>query len=216
MRRGRPYPPGSIFGSFRCCRGPALATLGLIALSGCGGGSSHGVIRLVDRFEEDAVRNAPTKIAPSESAGSWNFSEPADSPAMLGWKSGVGVSGLRVDDGRLLGRSTTDFPIIWVDNKDGVDSPDLLHAVEVRLRVGKGSNLMATAQGPTTSISSRSSSGPNPCNSPGISQRPWRPATRCKPSRCASPARRRYRDSTSCSSARPTWRAPTSKLNPCA
>ena len=147
MRRGRPYPPGSIFGSFRCCRGPALATLGLIALSGCGGGSSHGVIRLVDRFEEDAVRNAPTKIAPSESAGSWNFSEPADSPAMLGWKSGVGVSGLRVDDGRLLGRSTTDFPIIWVDNKDGVDSPDLLHAVEVRLRVGKGSNLMATAQG---------------------------------------------------------------------
>ncbi len=149
MRRGRRYSPGSIFSSFRCCRGPALATLGLITLSGCGGGSSNGVIRLVDRFGEDAVRNVPTKIAQTESAGSWNFSELDGSPdtAMLGWKAGVGISGLRVEDGRLLGRSTTDFPIIWVDNKDGVDSPDLLHAIEVRLRVGKGANLMATPRG---------------------------------------------------------------------
>ena len=148
MRRAYAYPL-SISDSFRRGRGPALATLGLIALGACGDGSSNGVIRLVDRFEDDTVRNAPTKIAPPESIGSWNFSEPGDSPstAKLGWKAGVGVSALRVEDGRLRGRSTTNFPIIWVDNKDGVDSPDLLHAVEVRLRVDKGVNLMATPMG---------------------------------------------------------------------
>ena len=145
MSRAHPYPR-SISGFFRPARGPALATIGLIALSACGD-SSNGVIRLVDRFEDDAVRNSPTKIAQTESAGSWNFAEPGDSQAMLGWKAGVGVSRLRVEDGRLQGRSTTDFPIIWVDNKDCVDSPDLLYAIEVRLRVGKGANLMATAQG---------------------------------------------------------------------
>ncbi len=145
MSRAHPYLRSNSR-SLRRGRGSALATIGLIALSACGG-PSNGVIRLVDRFEDDAVHNSPTKIAQTESAGSWNFSEPGDSQGMIGWEAGVGIRRLRIEDGRLRGRSTTDFAIIWVDNKAGVDSADLLHAIEVRLRVNKGSNLMATPWG---------------------------------------------------------------------
>ena len=118
----------------------ALAAVFSVALlSGCGGGPSEGVIRLIDEFREDMVQGTPTKIAAAETTGSWNFGEIEEgSPAMLGWKAGVGVSGLEVSKGRLRGRSTTDFPIIYVEIEDPVDTADLLHAVEVRMRVSRG------------------------------------------------------------------------------
>ncbi len=111
-----------------------LAAVACIALlSGCGSGPSEGVIRLIDHFEQDMVRDAPTKIAPAETVSSWKFGEIEEgSPAMLGWKAGVGVSGLEVSKGRLRGHSTTDSPIIYVEIEDPVDTTDLLHAVEVR------------------------------------------------------------------------------------
>ncbi len=127
----------------------ALAAVFSVALlSGCGGGSSEGVIRLIDEFREDMVQGTPTKIAPAETTGSWNFGEIEEgAPAMLGWKAGVGVSGLEVRDGRLRGRSTTDFPIIWAELEETPDTTDLLHAVEVRMRVSRGANMMASSAG---------------------------------------------------------------------
>ena len=127
----------------------ALAAVFSVALlSGCGRGPSEGVIRLIDEFREDMVQGTPTKIAPAETTGSWNFGEIEEgAPAMLGWKAGVGVSGLEVRDGRLRGRSTTDFPIIWVELEEELDAVDLLHAVEVRMRVSRGANMMASSAG---------------------------------------------------------------------
>ena len=83
----------------------ALAAVFSVALlSGCGGGPSEGVIRLIDEFREDMVQGTPTKIAPVDTTGSWNFGEIEEgAPAMLGWKAGVGVSGFEVRDGSLRG-----------------------------------------------------------------------------------------------------------------
>jgi arylsulfatase A-like enzyme len=57
----------------------------------------------------------------------------------------VGVAGLEVSEGRLTGRTTTDFPIIHVERgssaPNDVDGADLLHAIELRLRVSAGNNL---------------------------------------------------------------------------
>ncbi len=127
----------------------ALAAVFSVALlSGCGGRSSEGVIRLINEFREDMVQGTPTKIAPAETTGSWNFGEIEEgSPALLGWKAGVGVSGLEVKDGLLRGRSTTDFPIIYVELEEGVEMADLLHAVEVRMRVSRGANMMVRSAG---------------------------------------------------------------------
>ena len=40
-----------------------------------------------------------------------------------------------------MGRATTDFPIVHVERASGLDDADVLQAVEVRLRVSKGTNL---------------------------------------------------------------------------
>ena len=79
---------------------------------------------------------------------------PAPFPATRGWEAGPGVSGLAIRDGMLVGRSTTDFPILHVERTAGLDNADQLHAVEVRLRVSKGANLLvATSPAPTVDLS---------------------------------------------------------------
>jgi arylsulfatase A-like enzyme len=126
----------------------------LALLAGCGGGSSDQPIvwRLVDNFDKKMVKNVPTQVTRPEPAGIWEFGEtpdepPKEAPATLGWKVGTAVSSLRIADGRLQGRSTTDFPIIYVERTEGLDTPDLLHAVEIRMRADKGANVSVQSQG---------------------------------------------------------------------
>jgi len=57
------------------------------------------------------------------------------------WKAGPGVTGLEVRDGRLVGRASTDIPILCVERTQGLEDPDTLHSVEIRLRASKGTNL---------------------------------------------------------------------------
>ena len=93
------------------------------------------VIRLVDVFDEatvDGISTGGTELPRTE----WRF-DGSDH----GWKAGPGVAGLAVRDGRLVGRATTDVPIVHVERTSRIDDPDTLHAVEVRLRASKGSNL---------------------------------------------------------------------------
>ena len=124
-----------------------------LLLNSCGGGSDQPIaIRLVDHFNQKMVKNVPTRVTRPEPAGLWEFGEtperpPEESPATLGWKAGAGVSSLRIEDGRLQGRTTTNFPIVYVERKEGLDTPDLLHAVEIRMRASKGANLSAESQG---------------------------------------------------------------------
>src|SRR6267142_1989722 len=59
----------------------------------------------------------------------------------LGWEALSGVSGLSVHDGRLTGKTTADFPTIHLERTSGLDSRDLLHSMEIRLRVSAGANL---------------------------------------------------------------------------
>lgn len=92
------------------------------------------------------VRNSPTQLARSKSTDVWNFAEPrenssSEGSATLGWKTGIGVTGLTVRDGRLRGRSTTGVPIIYVERKQGLETSDLLHAIEVRARTSKGNTV---------------------------------------------------------------------------
>ena len=127
----------------------ALCGLALL-ITGCrdGGSERPAALRLVDNFDTEMVKNVPTQVTRPKPAGLWQFSTPAeDATATLGWKAATGVSSLRIEDGRLHGRTTTDFPIVYVELKEGLDSIDLLHAVEIRMRVSKGANLSASSNG---------------------------------------------------------------------
>jgi arylsulfatase A-like enzyme len=53
---------------------------------------------------------------------------------MLGWKAGPGVSGLKIVEGRLTGRTTTDFPIIHAAVPQNIDGEDDFYSVDVRIR----------------------------------------------------------------------------------
>lgn len=130
-----------------------LCALALLVTScGSGGSDQPTAIRLVDTFDKGMVKNVPTQVTRPKPAGLWEFATPPEtppeeSPATQGWKAATGVTSLQVTDGRLQGRTTTDFPIVYVDRKEGLDSTDLLHALEIRMRVSEGTNLSAESQG---------------------------------------------------------------------
>ena len=136
------------------CRYLVLASFVLVFLSSCGSSEAPIAIRLVDRFQPEMVEDTPTKVKTTKLPIVWSFAEPASNqspkkaPANLGWKAGVGVSGLRIREGRLRGRSTTDFPIIYVRRAERLEDEDLLAEVELRVRVNKGANLSLQFAGP--------------------------------------------------------------------
>ena len=129
-----------------------LILLVLIALPGCGPGgpASPTAIRLVDLFQSEMVAGSPQQRA-AEPAALWDFSSPAENPdgeaaATLGWHVGQGVSGLKVVEGRLTGRSTSDFPVLYARLPEGADRGDALHAIEVRMRGSADANFSASGQ----------------------------------------------------------------------
>lgn len=151
IQPSRVFPLGLILGA-----GVALAAV-LISSTGCGGSPSTEVsaIRLIDRFDPDKLAGSPQGLA-GEPAALWDFksgSAPAggDTPATLGWTAGPGVTGLRVADGRLTGRSTTDFPVIYAKRPEAVDPNDTLYSLDVRIRASGGANINASGMPPIVS-----------------------------------------------------------------
>ncbi len=149
-----PPPRSFVAGGEGRCRPLPVASFIFFLLSSCGATESPIVNRLVDSFQPEMVEGTPTTIKAARSPIVWNFAEslPQSSPkkatANLGWKPGVGVSGLQIREGRLQGRSTTDFPIIYARRAERLDDEDLLAEVEVRMRVNKGANLSFRFSGP--------------------------------------------------------------------
>ncbi len=125
----------------------AMAVVGcaaiLAGLAGCGGPSSGEiVVRLIDRFDSKMIEGSPQGAADKPLAA-WDFStKPAGADATLGWKAGPGVADLRVVEGRLTGRSTSDTPVIYAE-RPTMDPNDLVHSVNVRMRVSDGANMNA-------------------------------------------------------------------------
>jgi arylsulfatase A-like enzyme len=93
-------------------------------------------IRLVDVFKPAMVRGgaAPRQLPRVEL-------KPAD------WKAGPGVGGLAVRDGHVVGRTTSDFPVLYLTRTSGFDNPDLVHAIEIRMKVSAGSKVFAHTVG---------------------------------------------------------------------
>jgi len=90
------------------------------------------------------VKGTPASVGEMKPVAIWDFSKPSqvktnEAPETVGWKAGVGVSGLALRNGRLAGRSTEDFPIIYLSPK--FEDDDLVHSVEIRMRATKGANL---------------------------------------------------------------------------
>jgi arylsulfatase A-like enzyme len=138
---------------------PAIV-LALAAASGCGRSSSATeppvTIRLVDLFGNQTLHGTVVADAADLPKTEWRFDGPAPAagpaPAEFAATRGVegspAVQGLAVRDGRLVGRTTTDFPLLRIARTKDLANPDQFHAIEVRLRASEGANLLVAFRGP--------------------------------------------------------------------
>ena len=108
----------------------------LVVLVSCAPPSQEiSVLRLVDLFSEATVEGGGANDGLASEPTEWRF-DGSDNA----WKAGAGITGLEVRDGRLVGRTSTDIPILYVERTQGLEDPDTLHSVEIRLRASKGTN----------------------------------------------------------------------------
>jgi arylsulfatase A-like enzyme len=140
----RPMAARSFAGS-ALARSSAVILLALlpVLLGGCSRSSSGrppaATIHLTDL---QATRRAATPEASRPVAESvWRFAEPPPDGggATHGWVAGPGVERLRIADSRLAGRAGTPSPMLVVERSAAsLHEPDMLTAVEVRLRTSAG------------------------------------------------------------------------------
>jgi arylsulfatase A-like enzyme len=147
----------------------AALPLALALVAGCRGGPEKpSTVRLIDAFDAKLVEGSVAANPAETRRTEWRFDGPAPSPpppaaapgaprpspapfpATRGWEAGPGVEALALRDGLLVGRTTAVVPIIRVERTTGLDNVDQVHAVEVRMRASKGTNLFVTTRGQPT------------------------------------------------------------------
>jgi arylsulfatase A-like enzyme len=125
------------------------AILPLCLAAGCTARPPQGpaTVRLADVYKPAAVEGRPATLAPRPRT-EWRFDGPGSGKlaATRGWEAGPGVAGLAVRDGRLVGRSTSDFPMLHLGRTSGLEDRDILHAVEVRARASTAGRLSLTGR----------------------------------------------------------------------
>ena len=142
----------------------------VLVLTSCGGSPEPIALRLVDLFEAATVEGTVATDAgePTE----WRFDgegtialpeaveaaendeevegeeeEPEDRSATFGWAALNDIEGFDVVDGRLVG-TTGELPLLHAVRPDDLlDENDLLHAVEITMRVSAGSRVGITFNG---------------------------------------------------------------------
>jgi hypothetical protein len=110
-------------------------------LAGCAARESDppgGATRLVESFRSESVEERVAPGAPPPPI-EWRF-DGAAAPAFA-WEASPQAGGVAVRDGLLRGRSVGEVPLVALPRLAGVDSPDQVHAVEIRMRVSAGANL---------------------------------------------------------------------------
>ena len=124
-------------------------------------------IRLVEKFDAKAVEGSPPAKPPSIPRTEWRFGgafptastpaggvgKPPSFAATRGWEPGPGISGLAIRDGVLVGHAKDDHAVLHIERTSGLENPDQLHAVEIRMRVSAGANVyLATRPTPTVDL----------------------------------------------------------------
>ena len=108
--------------------------------------------RLVDSYKAESVENRAVATQPTPRT-EWRFDGAAAEgiPAALastrGWEVFHDVSGFAIRSGRLVGRASGALPILHFERTSGLDDKDVVHALEVRLRVSAGANLTVSLVG---------------------------------------------------------------------
>jgi arylsulfatase A-like enzyme len=110
-------------------------------------------IRLVEQFKPESLSGSAAAGAQAAPRQEWKFDAqpPANIPkpfaATWGFEAGRGITGFAIKDGRLTGRTTSDFPILRIERIADLESRDQLQAIEIRMRASAGTNLAVATRG---------------------------------------------------------------------
>ncbi len=110
------------------------------ALASCGDSSDVTSLRLADIYDEGEIEGELSKPRSELPRTEWTFDSSTEKSLTDDWAS-YQVSRLRVSDGKLIGKASTDFPILHAVRNSDVDDRDVLHSIEVKLKASGGSNL---------------------------------------------------------------------------
>src|SRR5215471_2904678 len=90
--------------------------------------ATSGAIRLLDLYKPQEIENqqASEKVPRTE----FRF----DTSQSFQWEAGPGVADLKIVDGKLTGRSTTEFPILHFQRTEGLNDRDTLYTTEIKMR----------------------------------------------------------------------------------
>jgi arylsulfatase A-like enzyme len=122
-----------------------------LCLAACSERPKQGAVtlRLADLYKPELV-SARVAASPPPPRTEWRFDGPAPpaapgekpkSPATRGWEAFNGVTGLAIRDGKLVGRTTDDLPLVHFERTTGMDDADPVQEVEVRMRLSTGSQV---------------------------------------------------------------------------
>ena len=130
----------------------SITAAALAFTAACGARSEPVAVRLIDLFEPDAVAGSPAVDPPPRTE--WRFDgalpDEGEFADTGGVEAGPGVSGLELRDGRLVGQTTSGFPLLRVERAGEIDAQDQVHAIEVRMRASDGANLQVAFSGAET------------------------------------------------------------------
>jgi arylsulfatase A-like enzyme len=107
---------------------------------------------LTDQFQSNAVSGGPTPAAGKPVPDEWRFdsarplTQTIAAEATRGWSAGPGVTSVVAREGHLAGRTTAPVAFIVAHRRPAANESDLLHALEVRLRVSGGANLAVSIE----------------------------------------------------------------------
>jgi arylsulfatase A-like enzyme len=132
---------------------PLLSIVAMLVLAvSCRRGqpSQPPAIRLIDLHRPPATQSG-AQTAPQPGRTEWRFegAPPAleKNAATWGWSAFNGVAGLAVRDGRLVGRATSNLPMLHLQRSPGFEEREGVHGIEVRMRVSAGNTLAVELDG---------------------------------------------------------------------
>jgi arylsulfatase A-like enzyme len=121
----------------------ALAVLLLGAACQGGGEAEPGSRRLVDGFDPAQVSGTVAGAAHEEVPPPWRFDGEAAGAGLeaLGFRQRSGVEAVEIRDGLLQGKTTSPWAALHIERKAGLEDPDTIYAIEVRLKASQGQNV---------------------------------------------------------------------------
>jgi arylsulfatase A-like enzyme len=120
-----------------------LMLVGAAGMAGCGGAAADptpSAVRLVNAFKPELVSAAGSPAVAKVPRTEWRFDKVVPQAA--------GVSEVAVRDGRLVARSTSDFPMFRLERTSNLDNRDQVQHIEIRMRSSAGANVSLTTQPP--------------------------------------------------------------------